>query len=468
MKFKKFGKALLLSALSAGIVLGVTSCAQSYTVGYLYVTGTDTSNPGAGFVSGFRIDHNTGKLTSINGMPVSSGGDNPVRAVLLDGRTFLYVLNRGTNPTTGSICTTDHPCSNYNITQFSVGANGSLTAQQVYCAIQTGGCTKPILQGINPTRLIADSTGTHLYVLDHDSVGADGKTPATASNPNTNCAVALSTTTCGDITAFSVDSTTGLLSLIQNSGTVVNGQDLTYFPVPSNPVDFTISGGYIFTLYATTNAGVDSTTGAYTGGSWVFPYTYTSTSGLLTTASSGIANLGISEGTAIVTGGSYIYVLDNEAPSTNPTGASSQILAYTVSSGGTGALQLANNGVIADDVSASDPVYLTVDSTNKWFYVINDAPAAPNKGLADSDIAGYVINTTYDPTEISGSPFGTGSGPQCLVEDPSNQFFYEANFVSQNVTGQKLDNNAGVLAPFSQSYTLKGPATWCLVDGRTD
>jgi hypothetical protein len=85
-------------------------------------------------------------------MPVSSGGANPVRAVLLDGSTFLYVLNRGTsaNPAGTSICTTDHPCSNYNITQFSVGANGSLTAQQVYCAIQTGGCTKPILQGINP------------------------------------------------------------------------------------------------------------------------------------------------------------------------------------------------------------------------------------------------------------------------------------------------------------------------------
>jgi hypothetical protein len=47
MKFKKFGKALLLSALSAGVVLGVTSCAQSYTVGYLYVTGTETAEPPA-------------------------------------------------------------------------------------------------------------------------------------------------------------------------------------------------------------------------------------------------------------------------------------------------------------------------------------------------------------------------------------------------------------------------------------
>jgi cell division protein FtsL len=39
MKFTKFGKALLMSALSAAVALSVTSCVQSYTVGYLYVTG---------------------------------------------------------------------------------------------------------------------------------------------------------------------------------------------------------------------------------------------------------------------------------------------------------------------------------------------------------------------------------------------------------------------------------------------
>ena len=43
MKFTKFGKALAMGALSAGIVLGVTSCVESYTVGYLYVTGTVTA-----------------------------------------------------------------------------------------------------------------------------------------------------------------------------------------------------------------------------------------------------------------------------------------------------------------------------------------------------------------------------------------------------------------------------------------
>ena len=118
MKFTKFGKVLLMSALSVAVVLSITSCVQSYTVGFLYVTGTTTAQPnGNGIISGFRIDHNTGKLTSINGLPISSGGANPVRAVLTTGSRFLYVLNRGIsqNPAGSSICTTAYPCSNGNI-----------------------------------------------------------------------------------------------------------------------------------------------------------------------------------------------------------------------------------------------------------------------------------------------------------------------------------------------------------------
>ena len=62
MKFTKFGKALLMSALSVGVVLGISSCVQSYSVGFLYVTGTVTSQTnGNGIISGFKIDHNTGK-----------------------------------------------------------------------------------------------------------------------------------------------------------------------------------------------------------------------------------------------------------------------------------------------------------------------------------------------------------------------------------------------------------------------
>ena len=72
MKFTKFGKTLLMSALSAGVILGITSCVQSYSVGYLCVTGTDNSaGSNNGIISGFKIDHNKGLLTPINGLPIS-------------------------------------------------------------------------------------------------------------------------------------------------------------------------------------------------------------------------------------------------------------------------------------------------------------------------------------------------------------------------------------------------------------
>ena len=197
MKFTKFGKALLMGVLSAGVVFGISSCVVSYTVGFLYITGTTTAQPsGAGIISGYTIDHNTGQLASINGLPVSSGGANPVRAVLLPGSRFLYVLNRGTsqNPAGSSICTTAYPCSGANITQFAVGGNGILTPQQTF-----------FTQGLNPFRLVADSGGSYLLVLDHDSIGKDGVNPASPANPNLNCGLALGggLTTCGDVTVFS-------------------------------------------------------------------------------------------------------------------------------------------------------------------------------------------------------------------------------------------------------------------------
>jgi len=122
MKFTKFGKALLVSALSVAIICGVSSCIRDYSVGFLYVTGTLTAGTtGQGIISGFKIEHNTGKLVPVNTLPVASGGSYPVRAVLVSGSRFLYVLNRGTNAEGGSICTPTDPCQ-ANITEFAAMA----------------------------------------------------------------------------------------------------------------------------------------------------------------------------------------------------------------------------------------------------------------------------------------------------------------------------------------------------------
>ncbi len=73
---------------------------------------------------------------------------------------------------------------------------------------------------------------------------------------------------------------------------------------------------------------------------------------------------------------------------------------------------------------------------------------------------------------LPGSPFGTGAGPECLVEDPSNQFIYTANYNSSSVTGLVLDQNAGTLSVLpgraNRSYSLAGPAAYCVMNGRTN
>jgi 6-phosphogluconolactonase (cycloisomerase 2 family) len=437
MKFTKFGKALLMSALSVAVILGVSSCVESYTVGFLYVTGNVTSqSSNSGIISGFKIDHNTGFLTPIDTLPISSGGANPVRAVLISGSRFLYVLNRGVNSSGGSDCTSSDPCQNSNITQFAVGGNGVLTAQGTF-----------FTQGINPFRLIADPSGSFLYVLDHDS-------PSSAS-----CALALGTgvTSCGDITAFSINSTTGRLQLILNAqATSANGAALPYFPIPSNPIDFQLISGYLLTLSGTPSTG-DS----------VFPYTFGVGTGQLTINQNSAQPLGIYQGTAIVSGAGYVYVLDNEGTDVPGTGASSQILPFSL--GANGALQAQTGGVVADDTTLNNPIYLLVESKGKFLYVANQGNNSQGTN-AQSGLAGYVIDpATHQLSFIAGEPFGSGAGPQCLVEDPSDQFIYSADFNDSAITGRVVDPNSGVLNNLrnTTTFTLQGPATWCLVDGRT-
>src|SRR5271157_3069285 len=443
MKFTKYGKALLISALLAGVIFSVTSCIQDYSVCYLYVTGTVTaSTSGNGIVSGFKIDHNTGKLTAINGLPVPSGGANPVRAILLPGSRFLYVLNRGVTA--------------------SGSANCILTPQETFYT-----------QGANPFRILSDTSGTFIYVLEHDSIY--NGLPSSATNPNPNCAAALTgATTCGDITAFQVNSTTGRLQLVLNAQVTAAGGSapLTYFPVPANPVDFLMSSGVVITMSGTSTTA--STSYPYTGGAIVYPYAYNPTNGQLTVTQNSVGTLNIAKGTALVYGGGYVFALDNEAPNPNPTNASSQMVPYSV--GSNGALLSATSGPIPDDPNQSNPIYLVVENKGKWFYVANQGNNVIGPGTAQSGIAGYVLNNPIQPQEIAGTPigFGTGAGPVCLVEDPSNQFFYTANYNDSSVTGQAINENSGELKPLSDStkapseYTLTGPPTWCLVDGRTN
>ena len=451
MKFRKFGKALLMAAISAGAVLGVTSCVQSYTVGFLFVTGTHTAGNGQGVISGFKIDHNTGNLVAINGLPVASGGANPGRAVLGNGSRFLYVLNLGTDHTTSGPCTAATVnCDGAKISQFAVGGTGILSFQQEYFS-----------QGLNPFRIIVDGQQNYLYAL-------DAVAPSAAS-----CALALGSTvtSCGDITAFKIDPGTGRLTLLVNAQvSSATGTPLPYFPVPANPIDFALTGSNVFTL-----SGTPAT------GDVVFPYAYNPASGQLTITQNSPQPIGATQGTAIVAASSgTIYVLDND-PITIQSGNSanfppgvytSQILPFTAT--GSGSLEAQTGGAVPVDPNQSNPIYLITGGTGgKFVYVANHGPNA-NSTVTQTGVVGYRTDpSTHQLLPMAQSPFGMGSGPQCLLQDPSNQFIYTANFNDSTVTGRLLDNNSGALTGLqgkttAQSFKLDGPPAWCLVSGRTN
>jgi hypothetical protein len=464
MKFTKFGKALSIGALSAGVVFGVTSCVESYSVGYLYVTGTVTASTSSnGIISGYKIEHNTGKLYSINGLPTSSGGANPVRAVLGSGSKFLYVLNRGASSSGSSDCygTGANECQNANIVQFVVGGNGVLTSEETFYS-----------QGLNPFRMLLDSSGSYLFVLDHDSPDN-----ANASSGDSCMRAGLKMTTCGDITVFKIDGTTGRLSLVLNSAVSASNSSssyLTYFPVPANPVDFVSAGNIILTLFGSNTP----TSYPYTGGSSVWPYNYTSSTGQLTVSANGSQTLtngngNVSQANALVYASNVLYVLDNESVTTtfnhSSVTALSQIIPYTVSSAGM--LQIEPSGVIPDDATLSNPIALMVDAKGQYVYVANQGNNTTGNN-PESGIAAYYITTSpsYQLSYVADEPFGSGSGPQCIVEDPSSQYIFEANQYDSTITGRVIDPNSGELKAMRSTgtYTLSGQPSWCLVDGRTD
>jgi len=450
MRFRKFGKALLMSAVSLGALLGVTSCTQSFTVGFLFVTNNSTAGSGQGVISGFKIDHNTGNLVPIHGLPVGSGGANPGRFVLAVGSRFLYVLNRGTDSATNGPCTaTTVSCNGANISQFAVGGSGVLAFQQTF-----------FTQGANPFRIVADGQGKFLYILDAVAPGGTG------------CAEALgpSIKQCGDITAFQIDQSTGRLTLLVNAQvSSATGTALPYFPVPANPIDIALTGSTLFTL-----SGTPAT------GDVVYPYAFSSSNGQLTITQNSVQPIGATQATAIVaSGGGTIYVLDNEPLTIQPGDTRnfapgtylSQILPFTPGTGG--ALQAQTGGAVPDDPNQDVPTFLVSETKGKWVYVANRGSDTGGGGtVSKSGIVGYVIDPqSHQLTPMSLSPFPSGSGPECLLEDPSNQFFYTANFNDSSVTGKILDVNSGTLSELkvkgAQSFKLEGPPAWCVVSGRT-
>ena len=411
MKLSLFGRLSMAMFASLALGLGMTACGGG-TIGYMWVLGQQYNQ-----ISGFKIDDYTGNLTAINGSPFASNGSVPVSILVKPGGRYLYVINQGTG---GSVAGAG---TGQTIALYSVGGDGTLTFQQSYQS-----------QGYISQWAQFDATGQYLYVLDKYSPGYN-TTTGLYNGPNTDGN--------GSITAYTADSTTGRLFLVTNSQTQRNGVNTPFFEVGPQPFMMKSISGCLFTV----NSG-NQTISPFAFGSGG-QLSFTTTQFFPTTAG---------KITSINGAGSLLYLTD---ASSSP----GVLIGYSISGCN---LTTLNGGNTTDTAGTSNPTYTFIDSTNKYLYVLNQSTTSTQTTTPYSSISAFTINTTNQELQpISGSPFTVGSGPVCMVEDPTNQYMYISNHNDGTVTGKVLDPTTGIISALSRGSTFNaaGQASCLVVSG---
>jgi 6-phosphogluconolactonase (cycloisomerase 2 family) len=379
MKFSKTGHALLAAAVSLGIGLGITSCGESNTIDYLFVTASK-NNPGQ--VSVYRVDQESGALTQIQDSPYSSGGRNPVAEVTSPNGADLYVVNHDDN----------------TVVEFAIGTDGKLYPQHTYNT-----------PGTEPTSVAINAAGTYLYVVD------TYQPSYTDANPGP-----------GAVAVYPVNADGSL-------GTAVANGNLSYFPVQNNPlsVNVTANGSFVYVVNANTSAqaGTVSAFSAGTGGALstvsgspfsagvaptasasdptsrfyyvtdsatnqLIAYTISATGGLVPLNNGPFATATFPDAITIDPSGTYIYVANYN---------SNSVSAYQITPSTGAPSGLAGAATYATDTG---PTCVLVDPAfGKFVYTSN---------FLGSSVTGFELNVnTGVLTGAENSPFPTAGQPTC-------------------------------------------------------
>jgi 6-phosphogluconolactonase len=438
MKLRNFGRITLALVASLVLAFGTESCNYNYTEAYVIVTGSQYNQ-----IASYKEKNDTGALVAAT-PPISSGGVNPIRAALLNGGRYVYVLNQGKESvdSAGNITWSDN-----NISLFSIGGQGGLSPQLSYPS-----------QGLGSERLALNVNGSYLYVLDQYQPGS---TPNyTVASPTQSAAYPCYDTTyhvyrpAGDITAYSIDANTGRLFLIQNQQQQnAQGTPLSYFPIGCGAIDFHLGPGYLYTAEASDPASGNTQV--------VYAYAQSNTSGQLTQVPGGAQPITGAASISVIGGsasGGYIYVLD-----------SGNNVIYTFTPGSNGLLTAISIPSQQNDPSTGGMTALTTDSNTKYLYVANSQSLG--LGQPQSEISIFTITPGSGVLTPATPPtFNTGSGPACIFEDPSHQYLYTADAGSSTVVGAAFDPNTGTLTdlPKGSTFPVIGTPTWCLYSSNTD
>ena len=133
-----------------------------------------------------------------------------------------------------------------------------------------------------------------------------------------------------------------------------------------------------------------------------------------------------------------------------------------------GALQSLVNGAVNNSGTVANPGPMLVDHQGKFLYIANKGPNLTPSSEASSVSAFFIDPTNGLLTPLASSvPFGSGSSPRCIVEDPSNQYLYTANYADSSVTGAVINSSTGTLTTLRRrtSFGTAGQPTWCTASG---
>jgi 6-phosphogluconolactonase (cycloisomerase 2 family) len=428
MKLSFVGRWSMAFFASLALGLGMTACGGG-TVGYMWVLGQEYNQ-----VMGFKVDEYSGNLTEVPNAPFISNGAVPVSLVLKSGGRYLYIINQGVCPTSG--CGTA-PNVGQSIALYSVGGDGTIVFQLAYQS-----------QGYYSMWAQMDSSGTYLYVVDKYSPGYDAnKNLYNLANSDGN----------GSITVFSADANTGRLTLVTNSQTQRNGVNTPFWEVGPAPIMSKSQAGCLYTVNSGLTNGLQTVTpfSIGTGGQLVF--TTTGNIPINRTITSVPTNI-----TSINGSGSYMFLTD----------AASNVL-YGYQTAGTCGLSALNGGTTNLGSASffpgtSNPSYSMIDSTGKYLYILNNSTTSTLVTTPYSSVSALSINSSnQELTPVLGAPYPVGSGPVCMVEDPTNQYIYTSNYNDGTVTGYQINPGTGELSNLTKgsTFTATGKASCLIISG---
>jgi 6-phosphogluconolactonase len=383
MKFSKSGHALLAAAVSLGIGLGITSCGESNTIDYLFVTASK-NNPGQ--ISVYRVDQQSGALTQIQDSPYSSGGRNPVAEVTSPNGADLYVANHDDN----------------TIVEFAIGTDGKLYPQHTY---NTPG-TEPISLAIN-------AAGTYLYAVDFYQAGYTDLQPGPGAvvvypinadgSLGTNVTYTNGTTT---LPYFPVENNpnsvnvtaNGSFVYVVNANTTLQAGTVSAFSVGSGGVLSAISGSPFIAGVAPTASASDPTSRFYyvtdSATNQLIAYTIAASGALVPLENGPFATAVFPDAITIDPSGTYIYVANYN---------SNSVSAYQITPSTGAPSGLAGAATYSTDTG---PTCVLVDPAfGKFVYTSN---------FLGSSVSGFELNVnTGVLTGAENSPFPTAGQPTC-------------------------------------------------------